>query len=90
MYLALIKQVTKWSVIDRLDRIHHPTLAIMADNDYTPVDEKMVYVNGLKNCQQSVYSGAGHALPFTELERFLAESLAFLSDNTKPLPMETS
>jgi len=86
VYLALIKQVTKWSVVDRLDLIHHPTLAIMADNDYTPVEEKMIYVDGLRNCIQSLYPGAGHALPFTELDRFMAESLAFLAD--EPLPIQ--
>ncbi len=77
-YMASMKAGTGWSVADRLDEITCPVLVVAADEDYTPVEAKQVYVDALPNARLAVIEDSRHATPVEKPEEFNRLLLAFL------------
>lgn len=87
-YLASMRALVGWSVLDRIGAIQQPVLVISGDRDYTPVESKRAYVARLPNARLLVIEDSGHATPIDQSERFNAvvldflQSLAGAPDNT--------
>lgn len=77
-YMASMKAGTGWSVADRLDEITCPVLVVAADEDYTPVEAKQVYVDALPNARLAMIEDSRHATPVEKPEEFNRLLLAFL------------
>lgn len=79
-YLASLKAIFGgWSVADRLADIRCPTLAISADQDYTPVALKEAYVAAMPQAELVVIADSRHALPLEHPQAFNETVAAFLS-----------
>jgi pimeloyl-ACP methyl ester carboxylesterase len=71
-----------WGVAERLGDIHCPVLFIVADQDYTPVELRKVYLDRMPNARMVVIPDSRHALPMEkprELNRAIADFLAPLA-----------
>jgi pimeloyl-ACP methyl ester carboxylesterase len=53
-YLDTMRAIVGWSVLDKIGAIHSPTLVIAADQDYTPLALKEVYVKQMPNAELAV------------------------------------
>jgi pimeloyl-ACP methyl ester carboxylesterase len=78
-YLASLKGLVNWSVVDRLGAIACPTLILTADQDYTPVDVKRAYMAMIPGARLVVVDDARHMLPVERPEPFNEALLAFLA-----------
>ena len=87
-YLASMRALVGWSVMDQIGVIRQPVLVISGDRDYTPVESKRAYVTRLPNARLMVIEDSGHATPIDQSERFNAGVLDFLlSLNSAPAIM---
>lgn len=77
-YMAAMRAGMKWSVADRLDEILCPVLVVSADEDYTPVSAKQVYVDALPDGRLAVVEDSRHASPVERPEAFNPILLEFL------------
>jgi len=80
VYLALLKTLPLWSVIDRLSEIDRPTLVLSAEEDYTPLSEKEAYTKLLPQATLEIIEGTGHGAPFERLEWFCERIAQFVVD----------
>lgn len=69
-YLASLKAVYGWSVLDRLEEIQAATLVIGAEGDYFSNEEKEVYTRLMLNAKLVIVEGANHALPAEKPSEF--------------------
>lgn len=76
-YLASTKALIGWSVSAHLPRITCPTLAITADQDYTPVAIKEAYVKQMPNARLHIIENSRHATPIDQSEVFNTAVLQF-------------
>ena len=77
-YLASMRALVGWSVLDRIGGIQQPVLVVSGDRDYTPVESKREYAARLPNARLVVIEDSGHATPIDQSERFNAVVLEFL------------
>ena len=83
-YLGMGFALASWQIVDRLHLIRaKKTLLIAAENDFTPLAEKVALAEDL-NASLVVVKGSRHGTPFDSVEATNAALLAFLSD--EPLP----
>jgi pimeloyl-ACP methyl ester carboxylesterase len=78
-YLASMRAIVGWGVMEQLSKISAPTLFVAADHDYTPVELKGSYVSELPNARLEVIEDSRHATSLErpdELNRILEEFLA--------------
>jgi 3-oxoadipate enol-lactonase len=85
-YLGAGLALARWAIIDRLDRLTSRTLLIAAENDFTPLAEKLALAAKLK-ADIVVVRGSRHGTPFDSVEATNASLLALLTD--QPLPPQT-
>ncbi|RIK17883.1 MAG: 3-oxoadipate enol-lactonase [Anaerolineae bacterium] len=78
-YLASMRALIGWSVLDRVGSISCPVMVIAGDRDYTPLEAKRKYVALIPNAQLKVIEDSGHATPIDQADRFNACVLEFLS-----------
>lgn len=82
-YIASLKAIfAGWGVAQHLGEIRCPVLVIAADQDYTPVALKQLYVDRLPNARMVVVPDSRHALPMEKPREFnqaLADFLAPLT-----------
>ncbi|MBA3343272.1 MAG: alpha/beta fold hydrolase [Gemmatimonadaceae bacterium] len=78
-YLDTQNALIGWSVLDRIAAMHHPTLVIAADQDYTPVAVKEAYAAKMSNARVIVIPNARHAVPMERPEEFNRIVLDFLT-----------
>lgn len=69
-YLAALRALVGWSVLDRVDQIRCPVLVISGDRDYTPADTKQAYAAMIPEAQFLVIKDSGHATPIDQAEIF--------------------
>lgn len=62
-YLASLRAIIGWSVVDRLGQICCPVLVISGDNDYMPVEHKREYVARLGDARLEIIEDSCHATP---------------------------
>ena len=78
-YLAAMRALVGWSVLDRVGAIRCPTLIISGDRDYTPVAAKEGYTALIPGARLVVIDDSGHATPIDQAEKFNACVLEFLA-----------
>ena len=79
-YMASFKAGIKWSVEDRLSEILCPVLVVAADEDYTPPEEKQVYVDKIPNARLAIIEDSRHATPVERPDEFNQVVDAFLGE----------
>jgi pimeloyl-ACP methyl ester carboxylesterase len=80
-YLAAMKALIGWSVLDRIGEIRSPTLVVSGDRDYLPLDAKRDYTARIPGARLVVVEDSGHATPIDQTARFNELVLAFLSES---------
>jgi 3-oxoadipate enol-lactonase len=85
-YLGMGLALARWAILDRLDRLSSRVLLIAAENDFTPLAEKVALAKQLQG-QLVVVRGSRHGTPFDSVEATNACLTAFLAD--QPLPPAT-
>jgi len=66
-----------WSVVDRLDTLRLPVLAVSGDRDYTPVADKQAWVARIAGARLEVIADSGHATPGDQPAALAAVIAAF-------------
>lgn len=69
-YLAALRALVGWSVLDRIGDIRCPVLVISGDRDYTPIDVKQAYTAMIPGAQFAVIEDSGHATPIDQADAF--------------------
>jgi len=82
-YLGMGLALARWAILDRLDCLSSSVLLIAAENDYTPLAEKIALAQQLHG-QIVIVRGSRHGTPFDSVEATNACLTAFLAD--QPLP----
>lgn len=77
-YLAAIRALVGWSVLDQVDAIRCPVLVISGDRDYTPLERKREYTARIPGARLVVFEDSGHATPIDQADRFNACVLDFI------------
>lgn len=77
-YMAAMKGMVGWSVVDRVGEIACPTLLIAADEDYTPVAYKESYADQMQNAELVVIEDSRHATMVEKPEEFNQAVMEFL------------
>ena len=78
-YMASMRALVGWSVMERLGEIRCPTLVVASDQDYSPVADKEAVVARIPHAELAVIPDARHAVPFAQPEKFNAVLAAFLA-----------
>jgi len=79
-YLAAMRALIGWSVLDRIGTLNCPTLIISGDRDYLPLAAKREYTARIPGARLVIIEDSGHATPIDQAERFNAAVLAFLAE----------
>ena len=77
-YLASIRALIGWSVLERLSDLRCQTLIISAEFDYTPLADKRAEAMHYPQVEFVVIEGSRHGTPFDATERFNECALKFL------------
>ncbi len=79
-YLAALRALVGWSVLDRVGAIPCPVLVISGDRDYTPLELKKQYTALIEGARLVVIEDSGHATPIDQADQFNACVLGFLDE----------
>jgi pimeloyl-ACP methyl ester carboxylesterase len=79
-YLASMRAIIGWSVVDRLDQITLPMLVVVSEFDYTPVASKQPIVDEAPDALLIVVEGTRHLLPIEKPDQFNEILTTFLAD----------
>lgn len=77
-YLAALRAIGGWSVMERLGELRCPTLVATADQDYTPLDFKQAYCARIPNAELAVIANSRHMTPIDQPVAFNRTVLEFL------------
>ena len=80
-YIEATRSMLGWNVVGKLGSIHCPTLVIAADQDYSPVAVKEMYVKLMPNAQLVVIPDSRHATPIERPAEFNAALAIFLAEH---------
>jgi pimeloyl-ACP methyl ester carboxylesterase len=80
-YLASMRAIVGWSVVDRLDQITSPMLVVASELDYIPVESKQPIMAGAHDVRLVVVPDARHLLPVEKPDEFNEILTTFLADN---------
>ena len=81
-YLASMRSLVNWSVMEHIQDIEIPTLVIAADQDYAWIGEKEIFVAKMKNAKLVVIEDSRHATPAERPEEFNLAVMDFLAEQT--------
>ena len=59
-YVKAVQALAGWSVADRIDRLELPVLVLAADQDLTPIDDKLVYLEEMGNARLEIIRNSRH------------------------------
>jgi pimeloyl-ACP methyl ester carboxylesterase len=71
-YLATLRAIKYFDLMDRIGAIRCPVLVVSGDRDYTPVRAKAAYLPKLANARLAVVQDSGHATPMDQPDRLNA------------------
>ncbi|VFQ43329.1 alpha/beta fold hydrolase [Desulfoluna butyratoxydans] len=86
-YLASLRALKNWSVMDRLHRIACPALLIHSEHDYAPLDHKKEVAARMQNATLMTLPGTHHVVNVEEPASFNALVMNFLK-NLEERPAE--
>ena len=78
-YIASIKALSNWTVMDKIHMIAFPTLIISADMDYAPVAWKESYASKIAGAKVAVIRDSRHMTPLEQPEQLNQTIMTFLS-----------
>ncbi|MES2683964.1 MAG: alpha/beta hydrolase [Pseudomonadota bacterium] len=78
VYLALLRALSKWTVVDRLSWLNMPTFVIAGEIDYFPPEEAQSFADSLPDGRCRIIQGARHHLPLERPEDFNRVTMDFL------------
>ncbi len=81
-YLASMRSLVNWSVMEHIGEIDIPTLVIAADQDYAWIGEKEHFVAKMEDAQLVVIEDSRHATPAERPEEFNQAVMEFLANQT--------
>lgn len=79
-YREAMQAIVGWSVMDRVEAIHCPTLVIASSEDYTPLAVKKAYVERMVKARLVVIDDARHAVPVERPGQFNTVLATFLEE----------
>ena len=85
-YLGMGLALARWAILDRLDTLTSRVLLIAAENDFTPLEEKVALARQL-HAEIVIVRGSRHGTPFDSVQVTNDCLGAFLAD--QPLPPQT-
>ncbi len=85
-YLSALHALKGWSVAEWIAGIHVPTLVVAAEDDYTPVAEKRIFVEQMPNAMLEVIPNSRHATHFDQSEVFNRLVVEFLLQHRMEQP----
>ncbi|MBP6015368.1 MAG: alpha/beta fold hydrolase [Candidatus Promineofilum sp.] len=77
-YLAALRALVGWTVLERIGEIQCPVLVIAGDRDYTPLELKREYTARIRGAHLVVIEDSGHATPIDQTDKFDESVLEFL------------
>jgi len=77
-YLASLRAIVGWTVLNQIPELAVPVLVISADNDYTTPEQKRAWMALLRDARLEVVSGSRHMTPIDQPEAFNAVMEGFL------------
>lgn len=81
-YRSAFQAILKWDgVAAAMRAFDHPTLFIVSDEDYTPVESKEPYVEVMPNAEMALIENARHAVPAEWPARFNSVLEGFLESS---------
>jgi pimeloyl-ACP methyl ester carboxylesterase len=86
-YLGTGLALARWAILDRLDCLSSRVLLIAAENDFTPLAEKVALARQLQG-QIVIVRGSRHGTPFDSIAATNACLTAFLADQPLPPPIQ--
>lgn len=86
-YLGAGLALARWAILDRLDCLSSRVLLIAAENDFTPLAEKVALARQLHG-QIVIVRGSRHGTPFDSIAATNACLTAFLADQPLPPPTQ--
>ena len=78
VYVALLKVLAKWSVVDRLSWMTLPVFVVAGEHDYFSPDEAQMFADSLPNGHCRIFEDARHHLPLEKAEDFNRITMDFL------------
>jgi len=78
VYLGTILNAARWSVAEQLAELPMPTLVMMAEHDYFPMEDAMAFAAAIPGAGFEVLQGLHHSAPMEAPERFNSTVLPFL------------
>lgn len=78
VYVSLLKELSRWSVEDKLSWLVMPTFVIAGENDFFPPTEAQSFADGLPDGRCRIMEGARHHLPLEKPEDFNRIVMEFL------------
>jgi len=78
VYLAMLKSLAKWTVVDRLSWLEMPTFVIAGENDYFPAEDAQSFAVSLPDGRCRIVEGARHHLPLEKPDDFNRMTMDFL------------
>ena len=78
VYLALLRALSKWTVVDRLSWLNMPTFVVAGEIDYFPPEEAQSFADSLPDGRCRIIQGARHHLPLEKPEDFNRITMDFL------------
>lgn len=78
-YLASIRALTQWSIVERLPELKLPVLVLAAEHDFLPAAETARFVAALPDARRVDFPGTRHGLPLEAPEAFNQAVLEFLA-----------
>lgn len=80
-YLAALRALKNWNVMDRLQKIKCPTLVIHAENDYSPLNHKEEYTVLIPDAKLIKIADAGHIVNMEKAKEYNEILKDFLSEH---------
>ncbi|MES0874204.1 alpha/beta fold hydrolase [Sinimarinibacterium thermocellulolyticum] len=77
-YLAALRALAAWSVIERLGELRLPVLVAASEHDYFGHDQTVMFAHALPRARLHVFKGAHHGLPSEQPQAFNAVVERFL------------
>ena len=78
LYLAALRAITRWSVLDLISSIKLPTLVVTGDRDYTTVASKKAYCDLIPKAELHVINNSNHATPMNQPDALNKVLLTFI------------
>lgn len=90
VYLASIRALTRWSILDRVRELAMPVLVLASEHDYFGGGEVDRFLALLPNGRLRRFAGARHGLPLERPEEFSRAVLEFLAPGSAAAPRGAS